>query len=120
MSSDSNDGGYVHTPGGLDTDDESASDTSDTAGSDEPTGWEFSDRETADGEASEEGLGWTGWVLVAVVVVATVVIPGVIYLFPTAPGEAGLPFLIAMLVLPFLPAVLLGATAVLSLTTTNE
>ena len=126
MSSDSDDTGYVHTPGGPDTDDGSASDTSaaaesasaagsaDAVDSADATGWEFPDREERDGETAE-GLDGAGWVLVGVVVTATVVIPGVIYLFPAAPGEAGLPFLIAMLVLPFLPAVLLGATAVWSL-----
>ena len=91
--------GYVHTPGAID-----ASESDDAVvGGDE-----------TDGEANED-LGVRGWVLVGVVVTATVVIPGLIYLFPAAPGEAGLPFLIAMLVLPFLPAVLLGVTAVWSM-----
>jgi hypothetical protein len=40
------------------------------------------------------------------------VIPGVIYLRPALPGQAGLPFLVAMLILPLVPAVLLGLTAV--------
>ncbi|QLG64014.1 hypothetical protein HUG12_07050 [Halorarum salinum] len=61
-----------------------------------------------------EGLGRAGWVLVGVVVLAFLVIPGVIYLRPATPGELGFGFLAAMLVLPMLPAALLGATAVWS------
>lgn len=93
MSSDSE--GYVHTPDAA-TPDEAADESPGSDGTDD--------------------LGTKGWVLVGVVVTATVLIPAVIYLFPAAPGEAGLPFLVAMLVLPFLPAVLLGLTAVWSMT----
>ena len=76
---------------------------------------------TDDGEAdAEEDLGRAGWVLVAVVVLAFLVVPGIIYLRPTAPGELGFRFLAAMLVLPFLPAVLLGLTAVWSLAVGRE
>lgn len=88
------DGGYVHRPDEWDGDDRTAD------GTDVPEG---------------EGLGRAGWVLVAVVVVAFLVIPGVIYLRPTAPAELGFGFLASMLVLPFLPALLLGVTAVWSL-----
>ena len=72
------------------------------------------------GAAEDDDLGRAGWVLVAVVVVAFLVIPGAIYLRPTIPGEIGLRFLAAMLVLPFLPALLLGATAVWSLAVGEE
>ncbi|PSQ08412.1 hypothetical protein BRC97_00645 [Halobacteriales archaeon QS_6_71_20] len=77
---------------------------------------------TGDGEADaeEDDLGRAGWVLVAVVVLAFLVVPGIIYLRPTAPGELGFRFLAAMLVLPFLPAVLLGLTAVWSLAVGRE
>lgn len=61
------------------------------------------------------GFGRRGWVLVGVVLLSLVVIPGLIYAFPAAPADAGLPFLVAMLVLPMLPAVLLGAVAVWSM-----
>lgn len=61
------------------------------------------------------GFGDRGWVLVATVVVAFLVIPGIIYLRPALPGEAGLSFVVAMLVLPLVPAVLLGLTAVWSM-----
>ncbi|MFC7096744.1 hypothetical protein [Halobaculum marinum] len=76
-----------------------------------------------DGDAAadaDDDLGRAGWVLVAVVVVAFLVIPGVIYVRPTIPGEIGLRFLAAMLVLPFLPALLLGVTAVWSLAVGEE
>ncbi|WP_284013266.1 hypothetical protein [Halobaculum litoreum] len=69
---------------------------------------------------ADDDLGRTGWVLVAVVVVAFLVVPGAIYLRPTIPDEIGLRFLAAMLVLPFLPALLLGATAVWTLAVGDE
>ncbi|ESP88268.1 hypothetical protein [Candidatus Halobonum tyrrellensis] len=94
------DGGYVHRPSDWDGDDR-PSDVAD----DRPSG-------AADGE---EGLGRAGWVLVGVVVVAFLVVPGAIYLYPAAPARLGLRFFAAMLVLPFVPAFLLGVTAVWSL-----
>lgn len=71
-------------------------------------------------DEANDDLGRAGWALVAVVVLAFLVVPGIIYLRPTAPGELGFRFLAAMLVLPFLPAVLLGATAVWSLAVGRE
>lgn len=47
------------------------------------------------------------WLLVAVVVLSFVVIPGLVLVNPPA-----LPFRVAYLLLPLIPAVLLGATAV--------
>ncbi|MFB6155010.1 MAG: hypothetical protein ABEJ22_03880 [Haloferacaceae archaeon] len=88
MSTD--DDGYVHRPGEQDG----------------------AESRGADGE---DELGRAGWVLVAVVVFSVLVVPGVIYLYPATPGEAGLPFFAAMLALPMVPALLLGATAVWSL-----
>ncbi|MFB6177918.1 MAG: hypothetical protein ABEI99_12400 [Halobaculum sp.] len=122
-SSGGDDAGYVHTPGGVaDSSDGGTPDQADDAGyvhtpdrSDESADGSLTD-DDRDDPTGEDDLGVKGWVLVGVVVTATIVIPGLIYLFPAAPGEAGLPFLIAMLVLPFLPAVLLGLTAVWSLT----
>jgi hypothetical protein len=64
---------------------------------------------------ARDGFGARGWVLVGAVVLSTAVIPGVIYVMPALPADAGLPFLVAMLVLPLVPAVLLGAVAVWSL-----
>ena len=88
------DGGYVHRPDGWD---------GESGVADDPE---------ADG--ADEGLGRTGTVLVAVVALAFLVIPGIIYLRPATPGELGFGFLAAMLVLPMVPAALLGATAVWS------
>ncbi|MFB6096256.1 MAG: hypothetical protein ABEJ74_02575 [Haloferacaceae archaeon] len=87
------DGGYVHRP----------------EGSTEP----------ASEGGAEDGFGRRGWILVGVVFLATIVVPGIIYLFPAVPGEAGLPFIAAMLVLPMLPAVVLGLAAVWSMTAAN-
>jgi hypothetical protein len=67
------------------------------------------------GDADADGFGPRGWVLVGVVVLSTAVIPGLVYAFPALPADAGIPFLVAMLVLPMLPAVLLGAAAVWSM-----
>jgi len=67
-------------------------------------------------EPDPDGFGRQGWVLVAVVVLCVLVVPGAVYLFPAAPADAGLPFLAAMLVLPMLPAVVLGLVAVWSMT----
>ncbi|WP_224268440.1 hypothetical protein [Haloprofundus salinisoli] len=72
------------------------------------------------GEPSAEpepaGFGDRGWALVAAVVLSFLVVPGVIYLVPSAPGELGLSFFAAMLALPLAPAVILGLTAVWSMT----
>lgn len=67
-------------------------------------------------EPEPAGFGARGWFLVAAVVLSVLVVPGVVYLFPALPADAGLPFIAAMLVLPMLPAVLLGLTAVWSMT----
>lgn len=85
------DGGYVHRP---ETDE-----TTDTST-----------------ESETDGFGTRGWVLVGILVFSTLIVPGVIYLYPAAPGEAGFSFVAAMLVLPMVPAVLLGLTAVWSMT----
>lgn len=85
------DGGYVHRP---ETDE-----TADTS---------------AKGDA--DGFGARGWVLVGILVFSVLIVPGVIYLYPAAPSEAGFSFIAAMLVLPMVPAVLLGLAAVWSMT----
>lgn len=90
--------GYVHRP---DEGDERADDASRPPGHSEP---------------EPTGFGARGWILVAVVVLSVLVVPGAVYLFPALPADAGLPFIAAMLVLPMLPAVLLGLTAVWSMT----
>jgi hypothetical protein len=115
--------GYVHRPG--DAVDGSDGDTVDAGRvGDDPEVDHRSDGDAADaavdGGASlpgpqPTGFGERGWVLVATVVLAFLVIPGIIYLRPALPGEAGLSFVVAMLILPLVPAVLLGLTAVWSM-----
>lgn len=73
----------------------------------------------ASGTADEEpagDFGTRGWLLVAIVVFATIVVPGFIYLYSAGVNEVGVPFLVAMLALPMVPALLLGLTAVWSMT----
>ncbi|MFW5911380.1 MAG: hypothetical protein ACOCQV_01455 [Halolamina sp.] len=79
------DGGYVHTPGALE--DEGV--------------------DTVD----DEQAGPSGTLLLLVVALATLVIPGIIYVYPTLLADR-VPFLVAMLVLPFVPALLLGILGV--------
>lgn len=71
---------------------------------------------SAEGDESAGGdFGWQGWVLVCVVVVAFFVVPAAILYLPRAQGfiaSLGLTVRDAYLVLPLLPAFLLGATAV--------
>jgi hypothetical protein len=101
----SSDGGYVHRPGEWDGDEREDSGERGGGGG---------AARTASDDTTADGLGRTGWLLVGIVVLTFLVIPGVIYAFPAAPGEAGIPFLVAMLALPFLPAVILGGVAVWS------
>ncbi|WP_299335774.1 hypothetical protein [Haloplanus sp.] len=65
---------------------------------------------------SDPGLGLKAWVLVAAVVVAVLVVPMGIYLWPAAGGVLGAHYRTAMLVLPLFPAILLGLVAVWSMT----
>lgn len=95
-------GGYVHRPGDTGEVDAASSDADVSA-------------DAAVSEAPGE-FGARGWGLVAIVILATLVIPGIIYLYPAAPANAGIPFLAAMLALPMVPAVLLGLAAVWSMT----
>ena len=55
---------------------------------------------------------WRGWFLVAGIFVAFLVVPGLIYLYPRVPSTFGLTFWDAYLVLPMIPAVILGFLAV--------
>ena len=66
-------------------------------------------------ESSTDDFGWQGWVLVGVVVVAFFVVPAAILYLPRAQSviaSLGLTVRDAYLVLPLIPAFLLGATAV--------
>jgi len=65
-------------------------------------------------EAADE-MDWRGWLLVGLVVVCFLVIPGVILFLPQARGfitSLGLSLRQTYLVLPMIPAILLGVTAV--------
>ncbi len=63
-------------------------------------------------EAVEREFDWRGWLLVAAIFVAFLVVPGLIYLYPRVPSNFGLSFWDAYLVLPMIPAVILGLLAV--------
>jgi hypothetical protein len=71
-------------------------------------------------EPEPTGFGRRGWLLVAAVALSVLVVPGAVYLFPAAPAAAGVPFIAAMLVLPMVPAVLLGVVAVWSMTAATD
>ena len=110
MSSESEDS-YVHTPDADESDSSSAAETVDSTRTEETV----EDERAPLPGPTPSGFGDRGWALVATVVLAFLVIPGIIYLRPALPGEAGLPFIVAMLILPLVPAVLLGLTAVWSM-----
>jgi hypothetical protein len=67
--------------------------------------------DSVDGESDGDGGGPSGTLLVVVVALATLVIPGFIYVYPTLLADH-VPFLVAMLALPFVPALLLGVVGV--------
>ncbi|EMA57265.1 hypothetical protein [Halorubrum lipolyticum] len=92
---ESTDGGYVHAPG----------DGSDGADPAAPTA-----------EPEPDGFGRKGWALTAVLFTCILVIPGIIYVYPYAAGALGFSFFATYLALPLIPAVLLGAVAVWSMT----
>ena len=98
------DGGYVHVPG---TDPDDASDG---------TGAGPESHGDASSEPDADGFGRKGWALTAVLFTCVLVIPGAIYLYPYAAGAFGLTFFATYLALPLVPALLLGAVAVWSMT----
>ncbi|MEF8887042.1 MAG: hypothetical protein V5A30_04485 [Haloarculaceae archaeon] len=64
---------------------------------------------------SESGFDWRGWLLVGVILVCFLVVPAAILFLPQAQGliaSLGLTLRDAYLVLPLIPAFLLGAVAV--------
>jgi hypothetical protein len=52
------------------------------------------------------------WIMVAAVTTALLAIPAVIYGLPTLLGTAGVPYIVALLILPLAPAVALAVAAV--------
>ena len=113
MSSEADgDGGYVHTPGA-----DSESDTEGSPGGGDPD-QEGADRAGHDPESQAtgpDGFGRKGWALTGVLLTCVLVIPGVIYAYPYVAGSFGLTFFGTYLVLPLIPAVLLGLVAVWSM-----
>ncbi|MCQ4332625.1 hypothetical protein KM295_03795 [Natronomonas sp. F2-12] len=63
-------------------------------------------------ETADRDFDWRGWTLVAAIFVAFLLVPGIIYVYPHAPSAVGLSFWDTYLVLPMIPAILLGALAV--------
>jgi cytochrome b subunit of formate dehydrogenase len=94
---ESTDGGYVHVP-------------SEGGGSD------GADPAVSVSEPEADGFGRKGWALTAVLFTCVLVIPGIIYVYPYAAGALGFSFFATYLALPLIPAVLLGAVAVWSMT----
>lgn len=63
-------------------------------------------------DAVDREFDYRGWALVAAIFVAFLVVPGLIYLYPRVPSNFGLSFWDAYLVLPMIPAIVLGLLAV--------
>lgn len=114
-----NSSGYVHDPDAF----RESEDRTGSSSADDDTGSALNDRTggiprndpspVADANLTVPGreeFGRRGWVLVAVLIVSFLVIPGIIILAP----PSALPFEVAFLILPLLPAFLLGAVAVWS------
>jgi hypothetical protein len=95
----SDDGGYVHDPGAFDEDGDHRDD-----GGDEDDDWVD---EPIHPSAADREFDWRGWILVGVIIVAFVVAPLTILLWPPATD-----YLFALIVIPLVPAVLLAVTAV--------
>ncbi|WP_247731242.1 hypothetical protein [Halovivax limisalsi] len=99
----SDDEGYVHDPAAFDADGErrgEASDGSAERATDSRTG--------VHPTAADRTFGRRGWILVGVIVLAFVVAPLSIYVL-TPEAEV---YLMALIILPLFPAILLGLTAV--------
>jgi hypothetical protein len=100
MSDDADDdGGYVHEPGAVEGRDD---------GFDQPR--------NTDGPGDRE-FDWRGWTLVGAIVFAFLVAPAIILLLPGADqsiAALGLGFRSTYLVVPLLPALVLGVVAVWS------
>lgn len=82
------DDGYVHDPGAFDEEGDP---------SDEPR----------HPDAAEREFDWRGWTLVATLLLAFVIAPLTVYVRPPA-----LPYWVALIVMPLIPALVLGAVAV--------
>ncbi|MCL9812469.1 hypothetical protein [Natranaeroarchaeum aerophilus] len=92
----SDDASYTHDPAAFDEDGERV-DAEGGERMDEPTHPDTVDRE----------FDWRGWVLIGVMLFALVVAPLIVYLRPPVLG-----FRVSLIVMPLIPALLLGAVAV--------
>ncbi len=81
-----------------------------------------SDEKRSEGHSDESGgvhpatvdrtFDRRGWALVAAIFVAFLLVPGLIYVYPRVPSGIGLSFWDTYLVLPMIPAIILGLLAV--------
>ena len=104
------DDGYVHEPGAVE-----GSDGDTDRESDGPADGGVYPRNTV-GDVDEE-FDWRGWLLVAAIVVAFLVVPGALYVLPVARGSVaalGWGWRHTYLALPLIPAIVLAAIAVWS------
>lgn len=99
----SDDDGYVHDPAAFNADGERRDEEAD--GSAERA---TDSRTGVHPTAADRTFGWRGWILVCVIVLAFVVAPLSIYLL-TPDSEV---YLLALIILPLFPAILLALTAV--------
>jgi hypothetical protein len=111
----SDDEGYVHDPAAFREDDtDEAGDGVETGGS--GAGTSAGDDPVPDHpRGAEREFDWRGWTLVVAILFAFVVVPAALYFLPRAQEfvtSLGLSLRDAFLVLPLLPAVILGALAV--------
>ena len=96
---------YTHRPGKVEDDDQRDESVGTTDRDDSYDG--DPDHPAAPVERGQEEWDWRGWVLVGVMTLCFLVIPATIWVLPPVR-----PFRFAYLVLPMIPALLLGATAV--------
>jgi hypothetical protein len=104
----SDDDGYVHDPTAFREDGNEADEVGGPA-----AGGDTAPGDIPRGDARE--FDWRGWTLVVAILFAFVVIPVALYFLPRAQGfvaSLGLSLRDAFLVLPLLPAIVLGALAV--------
>jgi hypothetical protein len=107
---------YTHRPGAVEGDREDETETAPAAppATDAPAAAASGADPGAPVERGTERWNWRDWVLVGVIVLCFLVIPATILVLPPAG-----PFRVAYLVLPLIPALLLGAVAVWSAQRSN-
>lgn len=110
---DDDSGGYVHDPDAFRERTDVEADTGVDGGGESPGSVPRNDPSPNRSDLTipeRETFGVRGWVLVGVLLVSFLVVPAVIVFVP----PAALPFEVAFLILPLLPAALLGVIAVWS------